>query len=77
MMHKAHIPGTSIEWKGTIVSVKIVNIENSFETLLSYLPENVGQTLRCFYDTNSTQISHPTGMKSVIYLSIIQCVSLV
>ncbi len=55
-MHRCSAVHTSadraIEWRGTVVGVRVVRVENAVESLFDYLPDTVADWLRCVYGTS-------------------------
>lgn len=52
-----------MDWKGSVQSIRVVRIDNSFETLLDYLPEVINQAIRCFYDLEISNTQHVTSLR--------------
>ena len=38
-----------VEWRGSVLQVRVVKIENSLDSLFEYVPDLVGDWLRCVY----------------------------
>lgn len=66
----SQIRNAMVNWKGTVQAVRISKIENIFETVLSYLPDELASRLRCFY---GEKVNETTSDGSAMGLPFSEC----